>query len=400
MPRVPDFVGIVVAAGSSTRLPGPTPKQFEPLGPSSLLDRAIDALARSEAVRGVVVVLSAADVSGPRGRAVARRPGVLRVVAGGATRADSVRSGLAVVADDAYVLVHDAARPFASAALVAAVIEATRAHGAALPGLPIPDTVKRVEALPGSPGAWRVGETVDRERLRLAQTPQGARTDWLRQALDSAAAAGATVTDEAAALELAGREVAVVAGEPQNRKITSPEDMRAAREQFDPRARPAIRIGSGFDVHRFELGRRLVLGGVEFPGETGLAGHSDADVVLHAVMDALLGASALGDIGLLFPPGDPRFRDADSRSLAAEVARLVAASGLRVINVDVTVLAERPRIRSRVDAMRQAIAESIGIAPAQVGVKATTLEGLGALGRAEGIACQAVVLVEQNVVGS
>jgi len=400
VPQAPDFVGIVVAAGRSARLPGPTPKQFERLGRGSLLEHAIDALVSNDAVRGVIVVLPAAEAAGPLGLDLVRRAGVLHVVAGGATRADSVRNGLAAVAADPYVLVHDAARPFASRALVSAVIRATRAHGAALPGLAIPDTVKRVEAIEGAPGAWRVGETVDRERFRLAQTPQGARTDWLREALDRVARVGATVTDESAALELGGHTVAVVAGDPQNRKITSPEDLRAAREAVEPAGRCAIRIGSGFDIHRFETGRRLVLGGVEFPGETGLAGHSDADVVLHAVMDALLGAVGLGDIGVLFPPDDPRFSGADSRALAADVARRVAAIGMRLVNLDVTVLAERPRIRSRVDAMREAIAEAIGVDSSRVGVKATTLEGLGALGRAEGIACQAVVLLERSAVAS
>ena len=393
----PDFVGIVVAAGSSARLPGPVPKQFARLGRRSLLEHAIAALAGDPAVRGVIVVLPPLDAAGVRGQEVARGPGVLRVVAGGATRADSVRNGLSAVGAAPFVLVHDAARPSASPRLVRAVIEATRERGAAVPGLPIVDTVKRVGRVSESACGWQVLETLDRSLLRLAQTPQGARSDWLAQALELAAARGVVATDEAAALELAGREVAVVDGEPGNRKITSPEDLRGLVQPDDSAAGAPFRIGTGFDIHRFGADRRLVLGGVEFPGETGLAGHSDADVVLHAVMDALLGAAALGDIGALFPPEDPRFLDADSRVLAAEVAGRLGSLGLRVVNLDVTVLAEHPRIRPHVDAMRQAVADALAIDAARVGIKATTLEGLGALGRGEGIACQAVALLERAV---
>jgi len=396
VPLKPDFVGIVVAAGGSARLPGPVPKQFARFGRRTLLEHAIAALAESPAVRGVVAVLPPLDAGGERGAEVAGGPGVLCVVPGGATRADSVRSGLSAAGSAPFVLVHDAARPSASPALVRAVIEATRTHGAAVPGLPIVDTVKRVGPARGSAGGWQVRETLDRSVLRLAQTPQGARTDWLADALERAAARGVVVTDEAAALEFVGYPVAVVDGEPGNRKITSPEDLGGLYGSAEPESCPTFRIGTGFDIHRFETGRRLVLGGVEFPGETGLGGHSDADVVLHAVMDALLGAAALGDIGALFPPVDPRFHDADSRVLAADVARRIRALGLRVVNVDVTVLAERPRVRPQVDAMRQAVADAIAIDVSRVGIKATTLEGLGALGRAEGIGCQAVALLERG----
>jgi 2-C-methyl-D-erythritol 4-phosphate cytidylyltransferase / 2-C-methyl-D-erythritol 2,4-cyclodiphosphate synthase len=394
-PRTPDFVGIVVAAGSSARLPGNVPKQFEPIGSRTLLEHAVAALASDRAVRGVVAVLPATDVAGERGAAAARLPGVLQVVAGGSTRAESVGNGLAAAAahEPRFVLVHDAARPAASAALVARVIEATRLHGAAIPALAVVDTVKRVEGSPA--GELRVLETLDRSTLRLAQTPQGSRTDWLVAALAVAARSGIVATDEAAALEHAGHAVAVVEGDPANRKVTSPEDLRALRATAaEPRSR--LRVGSGFDVHRFEAGRRLVLGGIELAGEVGLAGHSDADVVLHAIMDALLGAAGLGDIGVHFPPGDPRYKDSDSRVLLADVHCRIADLGLRIVNVDVTVLAERPRLQPHVDAMRRAIAETLALESSQVGIKATTLEGLGALGRAEGIAAQAVALLERD----
>jgi len=240
-----------------------------------------------------------------------------------------------------------------------------------------------------------VGETVDRETLRLAQTPQGARVDWLREALDTLSGEGVDVTDEAAALERAGHRVAVVPGDPVNTKITSTEDLDEARRRLAGED-PGLRIGSGFDIHRFGDGRRLMLGGIEFPGETGLEGHSDADVVLHAVMDALLGAAGMGDIGVLFPPEDEQFAGADSGILAGQVARTIAEQGYRVINVDLTVLAEQPKIRSRVAEMRSAIASALEVSPDRIGIKATTLERLGSLGRGEGIACQAVALLSRT----
>jgi 2-C-methyl-D-erythritol 2,4-cyclodiphosphate synthase len=189
--------------------------------------------------------------------------------------------------------------------------------------------------------------------------------------------------------------VAVVAGDAANRKITSAEDLDDARRRLAG-DETGLRIGSGFDVHRFGEGRRLMLGGIEFPGEEGLEGHSDADVVLHAVMDALLGAAGMGDIGVLFPPEDQQFAGADSRVLARQVSRAIAQRGCRVINVDLTVLAERPKIRSRVEEMRAAIADAIEVQPDRIGIKATTLERLGALGRGEGIACQAVALLSRS----
>jgi 2-C-methyl-D-erythritol 2,4-cyclodiphosphate synthase len=238
-------------------------------------------------------------------------------------------------------------------------------------------------------------ETVDRNQFRLAQTPQGSRVDWLREALDHARAEGTDVTDEAAALERVGRKVRVVEGEVRNRKITSTEDLLEARRGLE-RPGEDLRVGIGYDIHRFGDGRRLVLGGIEFPGEKGLAGHSDADVVLHAAMDALLGAICLGDIGMLFPPEDPQYAGADSRDLAREVARRLDQQGFGVINLDIALMAERPKIRARADEMRRSIGQALGIPFERVGLKATTLEKLGALGRAEGIACQAVALVSRR----
>jgi 2-C-methyl-D-erythritol 4-phosphate cytidylyltransferase/2-C-methyl-D-erythritol 2,4-cyclodiphosphate synthase len=285
------------------------------------------------------------------------------------------------------VLVHDAARPLATSRLVDAVIAATVEHGAAIPALPVPDTVKQLDDAGG------VERTLDRARLRLAQTPQGSRTDWLVAALDDARSAGVEVTDESAALECAGRPVNVVAGDSRNRKITTAEDLETMRQ--DQGRVPELRVGSGFDIHRIDASRPLVLGGLVFPGEPGLAGHSDADVVLHAVMDALLGAACLGDIGHLFPPEDPAFAGADSTGLATEVAARLQQAGFEVVNLDITLLAERPRIRDRATEMRGAIGDCLGVDTDRIGLKATTLEKLGSLGRSEGIACQAVALIHR-----
>ncbi len=357
-----------------------------------MLEWSVRALTEREAVRDVVVVLPPAELDGPRAAAIRGWGGIREVVAGGATRSASVRLGLGAVGDTPFVLVHDAARPLAGEELVRRVIEATREHGAAIPALAVSDTVKRVG------GTECVEATVEREPLRLAQTPQGARVDWLRLALDNAEAAGFDPTDEAAALEREGRRVAVVPGSERNRKITSAEDLEQARrlleEAFDA-AGPALRVGTGFDIHRVDPERPLVLGGVEFPGHAGLAGHSDADVVLHAAMDAVLGAAGLGDIGALFPPDDARFEGADSSSLARQVAGLIAEHGFEIVNLDITVLAERPKIRPRVEEMRAAIARALGLAPERIGLKATTLESLGALGRGEGVACQSVALIRR-----
>jgi 2-C-methyl-D-erythritol 4-phosphate cytidylyltransferase / 2-C-methyl-D-erythritol 2,4-cyclodiphosphate synthase len=383
-----EAVAVLVAAGSSTRLGGSTPKQFLDLGGMTVAARAARTLGSCPGVDGVVVVLAPAEMGSSREADLRAIPGVRSVVPGGASRALSSLAGVEAASGASFVLVHDAARPFVSHSLVRSVLAATKLHGAAVPAVAVADTVKRDD------GSGFVSETLERAALRLAQTPQGSRRDWLLDALRGAAGDGVEVTDEAQALERAGRRVALVAGDPGNLKITSAEDWVEATRRVDP-PEGDLRVGHGYDVHRFGGDRELILGGVAFPGAAGLAGHSDADVVLHAAMDAVLGAAALPDIGHHFPPGDPRFAGADSVGLAREVAATVAAHGWRIVNLDLTLLAETPKIRARVDAMRAAIAGGFGVAVSRVGVKATTLEGLGSLGRAEGIACHAVALLRR-----
>ena len=381
-------VAIVVAAGKSARLGGTVPKQFLDLGGESVASRAVRAMTACPGVDGVIIVLSRDEIDGPRAGALLGLDRVRGAVSGGSTRTASALAGVEAASGADIVLVHDGARPFVDAALVSAVLDAVRRHGAAVPALPVRDTVKRDD------GTGFVADTLDRETLRLAQTPQGARRDWMLEALRLAVASVGEVTDEAQALERAGRRVALVPGDPGNLKITTPEDWNDALRRVDDDLR--VRVGHGYDVHRFGGRRGLVLGGVLFPGEDGLLGHSDADVVLHAAMDALLGAAGRPDIGHYFPPGDPRFAGADSATLAREVADHLLVSGFRIANLDLTLLAERPRIREHVVAMREAIASSFLIDPKRVGLKATTLEGLGALGRNEGIACHAVALLRRG----
>lgn len=381
-------VAIVVAAGSSTRLGGGIPKQFRNLGGATVVERSVRAFAAIPGIDGVYVVVPPGEIGGPRAAFLGTIGGVSGVVAGGATRAASALAGLEAARDAEIVLVHDAARPFVTAPLVEAVVAAARRHGAAAPAVRVADTIKRDD------GAGFVEGTLERGSLHAAQTPQAARREWMIDALREALASGGEITDEAQALERAGRRVALVPGDPMNVKITTPADWDdAVRRVADPA--DALRVGQGFDVHRVGGERPLVLGGVTFPGEAGLLGHSDADVVLHAAMDAMLGAAGLPDIGHFFPTGDPRFSGADSARLAEDVAARVEGAGFEIVNLDLTLLAERPRIRERVDVMRAAIARSFGIDPSRVGLKATTLEGLGALGRAEGIACQAVALLRR-----
>ncbi len=368
---------IVVAGGSGTRFGGP--KQYESLGGRRVLDHSVDTARRAGA--GVVLVVPEADA--------ARESGV----AGGATRSASVRAGLAHVPTDAtIILVHDAARPFADDALFRRVVAAvTEGADAAVPGVSVADTIKQIDRT----GA--VLHTPDRSTLVAVQTPQGFRADALR----AAHAAAADATDDAGLVEAAGGRVVVVEGDPLNRKITDPDDLRWARERLAGTGAtvtsPAgMRVGQGFDIHRFsdDPARPLVLGGVRFEGARGLHGHSDADVVAHAVTDALLGAAGLGDIGEHFPDTDPRWRGADSLVLLRHAVALVKESGWRVGNVDCSVVCETPKLAPHRAAMQERLGAAAG---APVTVKGRRAEGLGALGRQEGIACWAVaVIIEEH----
>jgi 2-C-methyl-D-erythritol 4-phosphate cytidylyltransferase/2-C-methyl-D-erythritol 2,4-cyclodiphosphate synthase len=375
--------GIVAAGGSGIR--AGLAKQWLVLGGETVLRRAARALASCDAVDEVVVVVPPGEEA--RGAAdVAGLGKPARAVAGGKARAESVRNGLAAAAGSAVVLVHDAARPFASPALAARVAEAAARDGAALAAVPATDTVKR--AAPAEDDAVRVAETLDRRVLWLAQTPQGFRRDLLLRAYDAAGAAAAEATDECALVERIGAPVTIVPGEPANFKITGPDDVARARARLEA----PVAMGVGYDTHRFAAGRPLVLGGVSFEGD-GLLGHSDADVCAHAIGDAILGAAGLGDLGRHFPDTDPRWKGVSSLVLLRAIAEKAAARGWRVGNCDVTLAARRPKIAPRAEEMRARLAEALGVLPEQVNVKATTGEGMGFVGREEGIAAHAVALL-------
>ena len=374
---------ILPAAGKGTRLG--QAKQFLALGGVPLLARAALQAAACPDVAAIVVAAPSGEEA--RVRALLEEHGAAAklhaVVAGGAERADSVRNALAAAPPHLeLVAIHDAARPFASPALFGRVLAAAREHGAALAAIPATDTVKQAEGT-------AVARTLDRRTLWLAQTPQAFRIDLLHAAYEKAGASISTFTDEASLVEAAGQRVELVQGEKENFKVTDADDLERARARVEL---PAA-VGFGFDVHAYAEGRPCILGGIEFPGEPGLLGHSDADAALHAIMDGILGAAGLGDIGQHFPDTDERFRGADSGRLLEEVVRRAADAGFRVLNVDLTIAAMRPKIGPRRDEMRERIASLLGVQIARVNVKATTTEGLGFVGRREGLAAQAVVLL-------
>jgi 2-C-methyl-D-erythritol 4-phosphate cytidylyltransferase/2-C-methyl-D-erythritol 2,4-cyclodiphosphate synthase len=384
-------VALVPAAGQGRRMGGEIPKQYLPLGGRPLLWHTLAALEQSPRVRALILVVRPEDQALARPLA-ADFAKVRCLVPGGEERADSVRAGLeATAAADELVLVHDAVRPFVSPALVERVVEAAGRWGAAVPALPVRETIKVVDE-------GQVVETPLRSRLWAAQTPQGFRRSLLLEAF-AGQGAGGGATDEAVLVERLGHPVRVVEGEPGNLKITTPEDLAWAGWQLQRGAggqtqMSKVRVGQGYDVHRLEAGRALVLGGVAIPFERGLAGHSDADVLIHAVMDALLGAAGLGDIGRLFSDADARYQGISSLVLLREVGARLRGAGARILNLDATLVAQRPRVAPHVPEMIARMAEALQVEPGRLSLKATTNEGLGFVGREEGIAAQAVALIE------
>ncbi len=380
---------VIVAAGSGSRLPGHIPKPFLPLGGGTVLDRTLAAFEQSPIVDQIAVVVSTVH----RADLLARPCGkVVSVVAGGDQRRTSVAAGLNVLPDVSWVVVHDGVRPFVSQGLIERVLDAAQRYGAATAALPVSDTLKNV-------AEDRVQRTVDRAGLYAVQTPQAFRAALLRDA-HRRVPETEPVTDDAELIERLGEPVAVVPGEPANIKITTPADLELAR-LYDAARRDAVgtdvaaRIGVGYDVHRLVPDRALVLGGVTIPHPRGLMGHSDADALAHAITDAVLGAAGQRDIGHYFPPDDPAFRGADSLALLRSVAERLRAEGWVVVNVDAVVLAEAPRLAPFVEAMKERLAGALGVHSGQVGIKATTTEGLGPIGRGDGIAAQAVALVRR-----
>jgi 2-C-methyl-D-erythritol 4-phosphate cytidylyltransferase/2-C-methyl-D-erythritol 2,4-cyclodiphosphate synthase len=376
-------IALVVAAGRGTRLRGPLPKQYLPLAGKPLLRYSLDALVSHPGIAAVRVVRNPDDAA--LYDAAAKGLPLLPPVAGGAARQDSVRLGLESLARRApdCVLIHDGARPFLGHGTIDRVLGALAETAGAIPALPLLDTVKR-----GREG--RVTETLDRAALWRAQTPQG--FHYAAILVAHRAAAGSDLPDDAAVAERAGMAVSLVAGDEENVKVTTSDDLLQA-ERFLAARQGDIRTGQGFDVHAFGAGDHVWLCGIKLPHERALAGHSDADVGLHALTDAILGALCAGDIGQHFPPGDAQWRGAPSHRFLRHAADLVAEAGGTIAHVDVTLICERPKIGPHRDAMVTRIAEILGLERRRVSVKATTTEQLGFTGRGEGIAAQAVATV-------
>ncbi|MBV8851428.1 MAG: bifunctional 2-C-methyl-D-erythritol 4-phosphate cytidylyltransferase/2-C-methyl-D-erythritol 2,4-cyclodiphosphate synthase [Methylobacteriaceae bacterium] len=386
---------LVVAGGRGTRVGGDQPKQYRPLLGLPLLTRTLANLAAAapdahlrtvihpddrEAYDAALCTLSRTSKSWAT-------PAI-----GGPTRQQSVRNGLEALAADglsqqAIVLVHDAARPFPSRDLVARAIESARSHGAAVPGLPLTDTVKQVAP------SGRIHGSPDRATLRTVQTPQAFRFDVLLAAHRQAADAGEhDLTDDAAVVERAGHAVYVFDGEKENVKLTTADDFSRAEARLLGELAD-IRCGQGFDVHAFGAGDHVWLGGLKIPHDQGLEGHSDADVLAHAITDAILGALADGDIGAHFPPSDPKFKGAASSLFLADAVQRVKARGGLLAHVDATLICERPKIGPHRDAIRENLAKVMGVALSRVALKATTSERLGFTGRGEGIAAMATATI-------
>jgi 2-C-methyl-D-erythritol 4-phosphate cytidylyltransferase/2-C-methyl-D-erythritol 2,4-cyclodiphosphate synthase len=378
---------VVVAAGRGERAGGDTPKQFRRIGDEIMLRQTLLMLVGSPSVAFIQPVIRSEDAK--LYEAAAANLNLLPPAVGGATRQASVRAGLEALEPHKpdIVLVHDAARPFATPALVARAIAAAQKTGAAVPALPVTDTVKSVDA------AGFVDKTLDRKVLRTIQTPQGfAYAPLLAAHRKAAAQRREDFTDDAALAEWAGMRVSVFPGEPGNIKITEPEDFTRA-EAIQISALGDVRTGTGIDVHAFGPGDHVMLGGLRIAHERALLGHSDADVVLHALTDAILGALAEGDIGTHFPPSDPQWRGASSDRFLVFAVERVKARGGRIGHLDVTVVCEAPKIGPHRDAMRAKIAQLAGIDAGRVAVKATTSERLGFTGRGEGIVCYATATV-------
>jgi 2-C-methyl-D-erythritol 4-phosphate cytidylyltransferase / 2-C-methyl-D-erythritol 2,4-cyclodiphosphate synthase len=375
---------LIVAAGTGERLGGGVPKQYRMLGGKPVLRWAVEALIRHSAISALRVVIGQGQQDSARAALDGIDVGTL--VEGGAERADSVRAGLEAIAGD-VVLVHDAARPFCPPEVVDRLIAQLEFFDGAAPVLPVRDTLARASD--------RLSEPVDRSAMVRVQTPQAFRLNALRRAYQSWS--GGPPTDETTVMTAAGMDVAVVAGDAALEKLTTRDDFERAERWLTSRLVP--RTGMGFDVHAFAGEGPVMLGGIAVPHSRGLAGHSDADVVLHAITDALLGAGGLGDIGEHFPPSDPRWKGAASELFLAHAAELLRGRGASIDHVDCTIIAEEPKVGPYRSAMRTRVAEILGLTADRVSIKATTTEGLGFTGRREGIAAQAIANIRVPLAG-
>ena len=383
------FVSAIIAAGGrGLRFGGSSPKQLLTLGGRPILARSVDAFVACDVISEIVVALPA-DVAAAPPSYLEQRGKPVTVVSGGDERRTSVANAFARVSERAeIVVIHDAARPLVSADLIRRTVAAASETGAAIAAVRAHDTVKQTN------GAGAITATLPRERIYLAQTPQAFRVPVLRDALRLVGEA----TDEAMLAEQAGHTVRVVDGDPRNLKITTPDDLMMAEHLTTGSAQaPALRIGNGYDLHRLVPGRPLILGGVRIPFEKGLEAHSDGDVICHAVTDAVLGAAGAGDIGRHFPDTDAAWKNADSIELLRRASAIVHEAGYAIVNVDVVVIAQKPKLAPHAEAIRGNVAGALGCDASQVSVKGKTNEGVDSMGAGESIAVHAVALLNRRV---
>lgn len=385
---MPSAAVIIPAAGSGTRMGLGHPKQYHHLAGVPILIHTIRAFVATPSIQRIVVAVPPELIADSR-RLLTEyhlNSDAITVTGGGRRRQDSVWAGLQCLNDDIdVVLVHDGARPLITPELIQRCLEAAWEHGAAIAAIPVKDTLKQ------SRPDQTIACTIDRKDLWQAQTPQAARFSLLKQAY--ATLADKDVTDEAALLELAGIAVTLIEGDETNIKITRPMDLILAEKIMQPSPPTTMRIGHGYDAHRLVPDRDLILAGVKIPHNLGLAGHSDADVITHALCDAVLGALAAGDIGRHFPDSDERFKDIYSISLLEQVMQFVFAKGLAIANADITVICQAPKLAPYMDLMQTTLSTACKVDRTQINIKATTTEKMGFTGREEGISCHAVILL-------
>jgi 2-C-methyl-D-erythritol 4-phosphate cytidylyltransferase/2-C-methyl-D-erythritol 2,4-cyclodiphosphate synthase len=391
---------VIAAGGSGIRMNSGIPKQFLEIAGKPILLHTVESLLAVEQVIQVVIAIPLEHIKTAESILKGLAHPRVHFTAGGSSRQESVHNGVSHIVQDAdIIMVHDAVRPICSRDMMQRVIEAAWERGAAVPGIPATDTIQRVSR------RGRILATPPRRELYAIQTPQAFHAGILKAALDRARDKGFLGTDESSVVRWAGHPVVVVPGSPDNIKITRPTDLELAEILIAKGARGTngiamnksnLRVGQGIDYHRFLEGRKLILGGVDIPYEKGLEGHSDADVLSHAVCDALLGAAGLGDIGRHFPDTDPAHRGRSSLEFLQEVRAKIEAEGWIIQNVDATLLLQRPKVAPHALLMRQHIAGSLGIPVAQVNIKATTTEGMNAEGREEGISAQAIALISKR----
>lgn len=383
---------IIAAGGRGLRLGADRPKQFLDIGGRSILEMSVAALAASDRITEIVIALPEdhLEAESKAIKSAIQRP--LSFVKGGARRQDSVANAFAKTSKQAdVILIHDAARPFVSPGVISRAIDGAKVYGAAIAAIGARDTIKQTAAgEANADGARLIRATIPRDTVFLAQTPQAFQRDILARALSEGS--GVDATDEAMLVERLGLPVHVVEGDQRNIKITTAEDLAAAQAAALPTT-SLMRIGNGYDLHRLAAGRPLILAGVTIPFELGLDGHSDADIVCHAVTDAILGAAGAGDIGRMFPDTDPAWKGADSIKLLKGAVAKIHEAGYRVSNVDVTVIAQKPKLLPYLDQMRGNLAAALDVEPSAVSVKGKTNESVDSMGRGESMACHAVALI-------